>query len=184
MAKYKSGTARKNADTRNLILLISSLVLLVALVIVFVVLYNKYWKRSSKSLSDEAYATYVLSDYAKLLDQEKTDGGNYMIYVYSSESDHDHNLQAVLNYLDKQLKDDNIMTLYLLDFAKFDSTSDTTETANADSVEAELGFAISAEGTLIYVSDNAITSKATQVKTDSKKVQAVLKQIQNGGSWE
>ena len=184
MANYKSGTVRKNSDTKNLIILISSLVLLVAAVIVFVILYNKYWKKTGKSLSDSTYSAYVLSDYIKLLDQEKSSGGNYMIYVYNSESSEDVNLQAVLKYLDKQLKDESVMTLYLLDYSKFDSTSDSTETANADSVEAELGFAISSVGTLIYVSDNAITSKATQVKTDSKKVQAVLKQIQNGGAWE
>lgn len=184
MAKYKSGTVRKNSDTKNLIILLSSLVVLVAAVIVFVILYNKYWKKAGKTLSDSAYASYVLSDYSKLLDQEKKDTGTYMIYVYNSESSEDVNLQAVLKYLDKQIKDDNIMTLYLLDYSKFDSTSDSTETANADSVAAELGFSISAAGTLIYVSDNAITSKATQVKTESKKVQAVLKQIQNGGAWE
>ena len=80
MAKYAQGYARKNSDTKNLIILFSGIVVLIAAAIVLAVLYNKYWKKSAKSFADAAYAEYFISDYTKLLDQDKTTGGNYMIY--------------------------------------------------------------------------------------------------------
>lgn len=184
MANYNSGHARKNSDTRNLVILITSLVLLVALVITFVILQNKFWKKADKTISDSTYSAYVLSDYGKLLDQEKKDGGTYLIYVCTTDtSTTDNNLTIVLKYLDAQIEDSSLVTLYLLDYSKFDSTSDETETANAQKVEAELGFSVNV-GYLIYVDDNEIVNKSTQVKTEAKVVQSTLKAMLNKKAWE
>ena len=76
MAKYAQGYARKNSDTKNLIILFSGIIALIAISVVLVVLYNKFWKKADKTFADEAYSQYVLSDYSKLLDQEKSNGGN------------------------------------------------------------------------------------------------------------
>lgn len=184
MAKYAQGYARKNSDTKNLIILFSGIVALIAISIVFVVLYNKFWKKSDKTFADAAYSEYVLSDYSKLLDQDKANGGNYMIYVCTTDSaTSDSNAQAVMKYLDNYKAGKCSVKLYLIDYSKFDSTSDTTETANATAVETELGFTVSL-GYLLYVEDNQILNKSTQVKSEPKTVKATLTNIQKGGAWE
>ena len=184
MAKYSEGYQRQVSDKKKLIILISAIVALVALVIVGVVVYNKV-KKPAKSITDEAYSEYFLNDLTKICKQEKSNGGNYIIYVCSTDSSvSDNNLSYVLAYLEKQVKGEVEMKLYLLDFSKFDSTSDETEQTNAGTVEAQLGFTPSAVGTLIYVEDNAVVNKSTQVLTKQADVQKALKNIQKTGRWE
>ena len=183
MAKYAQGYARKNSDTKNLIILFSGIIALIAISVVLVVLYNKFWKKADKTFADEAYSQYVLSDYTKLLDQEKSNGGNYMIYVCSTdESASDKNAATVMKYLDDYTAGKCTMKLYLIDYAKFDSTSDTTETTNASSVEEELGFTVNL-GYLLYVSDNQILNKSTQVKTEPASVKTALTNAKKNGTW-
>ena len=185
MAKYSEGYQRQVSDKKKLIILISSIVALVALVILGVFLFNKFAKKSTKSLSDKAYQEYFLTDYTKLLKQEKSNGGNYIIYVCSTDSSaEDHNLSYVLAYLDKQVKGETEMKLFLLDYSKFDADSDDTEKSNATKVEASLGFKPSGIGNLIYVNDNDIVNKSTQVLTKEADVQKALKNIQKTGRWE
>ena len=76
------------------------------------------------------------------------------------------------------------MKLYLLDYSKFDSDSDDTEKSNATKVEESLGFKPSGIGNLIYVNDNDIVNKSTQVLTKEADVQKALKNIQKTGRWE
>lgn len=184
MAKYSEGYQRQVSDKKKLIILISAIVALVALAIVGVVVYNKV-KKPAKSITDEAYSEYFITDYTKVCKQERSNGGNYIIYVCSTDSSaDDHNLSYVLAYLDKQVKGETEMKLYLLDYSKFDSDSDETETANATKVETALGFKPSGVGNLIYVNDNAVVNKSTQVLTKEADVQKALKNIQKTGRWE
>ena len=186
MAKYSEGYQRQVSDKKKLIILISAIVALVALVIVGVVVYNKV-KKPAKSITDEAYSEYFLNDLTKICKQERGEGknGTYIIYVCSTDSSvTDNNLSYVLAYLEKQVKGEVEMKLYLLDFSKFDSTSDETEQTNAGTVEAQLGFTPSAVGTLIYVENNAVVNKSTQVLTKQADVQKALKNIQKTGRWE
>lgn len=184
MAKYAQGYARKNSDTKNLIILFSGIVALIAAAIVLAVLYNKYWKKSAKSFADAAYAEYFISDYTKLLDQDKTTGGNYMIYVCSTEdSSSDKNASNVMKYLEDYKAGKCSLKLYLIDYSKFDSTSDTTETSNASQVETELGFTVSL-GYLLYVDDNQMLNKSTQVKTEASSVKTALTNAKKNGAWE
>lgn len=183
MAKYAQGYARKNSDTKNLIILFSGIVALIAAAIVLAVLYNKYWKKSAKSFADAAYAEYFISDYTKLLDQDKTAGGNYMIYVCSTEDSSDKNASNVMKYLEDYKAGKCSLKLYLIDYSKFDSTSDTTETSNASAVETELGFTVSL-GYLLYVDDNQMLNKSTQVKTEASSVKTALTNAKKNGAWE
>lgn len=183
MAKYAQGYARKNSDTKNLIILFSGIVALIAISVVLVVLYNKFWKKADKTFADEAYSQYVLSDYSKLLDQEKSNGGNYMIYVCTTEEGtSDKNAAQVMKYLDDYSAGKCSVKLYLIDYSKFDSTSDSTETANASAVEAELGFTVNL-GYLLYVNDNEILNKSTQVKTEPASVKSALTNAKKNGTW-
>ena len=75
------------------------------------------------------------------------------------------------------------MKLYLIDYSKFDSTSDQTETSNASAVETELGFTVSL-GYLLYVNDNQILNKSTQVKTEAASVKTALTNAKKNGTWE
>jgi hypothetical protein len=185
---------RMKKETRNLIILGASIVAIVALSIMLVFFYNKYWKKAEASLSDAKYADYVISDYSKLLSQEKkTNGGNYAIYCYSSSATGDANLNAVMSYIDLVIENreeiengettDYQIALYVIDYDKFDSTSDETETANAPKIEEVLGYKISGIGTLIYISDNKLLNTSKQVITSSSNVKQALKTLKKENKW-
>ena len=184
---------RMKKESRNLIILGVAIVALVALAIVMVFLYNKYWKKDAQSLSDEKYSSYVISDYSTLLDQEiDTTDGDYLIYVYSSEAS-DTNLSAVMKYIDKVIKNredikngkssDYQLALFVIDYAKFDSTSDETEQANAEAIKAELGYTNSAAGTLIFIKDNKLSNTSKQIITSAAKVKQAFKTLTKENKW-
>lgn len=183
MAKYAQGYARKNSDTKNLIIMISVIVAVILIAIMFVIFYNKFWKTVSPSLSDDDYSSYYLSSYTALLDQDKKNGGNYMLYVCTTDSSTtDSNEQAVIKYIKEYEAGTATMKIYLIDYSKFDSTSDSTETSNASSIKTELGFAPQL-GYLIYVYDNRIINKATELLTSSDNVKNALVSVAKNGTW-
>ena len=156
--------------------------------------YNKYWKKAEASLSDAKYSEYVISDYSKLLSQEKkTTGGNYVIYCYSSSVTSDTNLNTVMKYIDLVIQNredveagkttEYQIALYVIDYDKFDSTSDETETANASKIEEVLGYKVSGVGTLIYISDNKLVNTSKQVITSSSNVKQALKTLKKENKW-
>ncbi len=185
---------RMKKETRNLIILGASIIALVALSIMLVFFYNKYWKKAEASLSDQKYAEYVISDYTKLLSQEKkTTGGNYVIYCYSSTATGDANLNSIISYMDLVIEnresiengatEDYQIALYVIDYDKFDSTSDETETQNASTIESVLGYKIQGIGTLIYISDNKLVNTSKQVITSSSNVKQALKTLKKENKW-
>lgn len=185
---------RMKKETRNLIILGASIIALVALSIMLVFFYNKYWKKAEASLSDAKYSEYVISDYSKLLSQEKkTTGGNYVIYCYSSSVTSDTNLNTVMKYIDLVIQNredveagkttEYQIALYVIDYDKFDSTSDETETANASKIEEVLGYKVSGVGTLIYISDNKLVNTSKQVITSSSNVKQALKTLKKENKW-
>lgn len=179
MAKYAQGYARKNSDTKNLIIMASMIVFLILISLTFVILYNKFWKKAADTYASEEYASYYLSNYSELLNQDEV---NYLIYVCSSSSEEgdDSNMTAVLNYIDEYIAGDVSIKLYLLDYDKFDSTSDKDETANADGIKAELGISVS-EGYLIAVQNNKLVNTAKQVITKTATVIEKLELLEDGG---
>ena len=181
MAKYAQGYARKNSDTKNLIIMASVIIFVILISLTFVILYNKFWKKAADTYASEEYADYYLSDYSKLLNQDEVD---YMIYVCSSSSKEgdDANMTAVLNYIDEYIAGDISIKLYLLDYDKFDSTSDSDETTNANNIKAELGLSVS-EGYLIAVQNNKLVNTAKQVITKSATVIEKLELLEDGGEW-
>jgi len=183
MAKYAQGYTRKNSDSKNLIIMASIIVGVVVLAITFVILYNKLWKKTDAKLSDSAYTSYYLSDYSALLDQDKKEDGNYLIYVTSTDTNTTDPCSAeVVAYIAAYEKGTSKMKIYLLDYSAFDSTSDTTETGYATKVKTELGFSVSV-GYLIYVQDNEIINKSKQLLTDSDKVKSALSSIEKDSAW-
>jgi len=182
MAKYAQGYARKNSDSKNLIILISTIVLVVAIAIVFAILYNKFWKKDTKTFESTEYSAYFLTDYDKLLDQKEK---NYIIYICSSSSTSDTNMEVILGYLDDYMdetKDINVK-LYLVDYDKFDSSSDSTESENATKVTAELGFTVSQSGYLIAVQNNEIINQSTQVLKETANIKKAIETLDKNEVW-
>lgn len=183
MAKYQQGYQRKNSDSKNLIILISSIVGLVLLAVAAILVYNLVpgLKKAPKNFSNEKYAQYFISDYDKVLTPHK-ERKDFIIYVCSKSSTTDKNMLKVLSYIDEFEKDGTLVKLYLLDYDKFDSTQDETEKKNKEKVDAHLGFACQA-GTLIAVSDNQLLNKSKQVVTDASKISEALKTLTNKQAW-
>ena len=182
MAKYAQGYARKNSDTKNLIILISSIVLVVAAVIVGVILFNKFKKDKTVSFSDAKYESAFITDYDKLLDQDKREDneGCYILYLCSKSSTTPSKIdEAVMKYLNEGK---GSIKLYLVNYDDFDTTSDQTESATHEKVEAALGFEPTL-GCLIYVDDNEIKNQSKQVITDSEKAQEKLNYVLKEGKW-
>lgn len=181
MAKYAQGYARKNSDTKNLIILFSSIIAVIVITIVLVVCYNKFWKKEAPTYASEQYSAYYLSSYSSLLDQTE---GDYLIYVCSKTSTTDENQSAVLSYLDSYIAGNTTVKLYLIDYDAFDSTSDTTESSYATTIRTELGLdATPTTGYLFAVQSNKLTNQAKQVLTEAKNVQEKLELLEKNGEW-
>jgi len=180
MAKYAQGYERKNSDSKNLIIMGSIIVAVIALAIGFVILYNNVFKKESITFATAQYEDCYLTDYTKLLLQKaeyenegETVVGHYYIYVCSKTGTSDTNMNTVLNYIDKTKDDEQSMKLFLLDYDQFDSTSDETESGNATSIENTLGLEVQSTW-LIEVIDGEITNISTQVIKNSDTIKSKL----------
>jgi len=179
MAKYAQGYERKNSDTKNLIILFSSIVGVVVLAIVAVLIYNAVSKDNTLSYSsvDSEYTINVdgweeKDYYEQNLFNPSVNGdavllkwknkNSYYIYFYS-DSDDQSTIKAVLDYHNAMKNDSNLLPIYLLNGS---SISDDLKTSLGYSDDDTLssGYLIKIIGK--KVQDNPTTTNAKQAIID------------------
>ena len=171
MAKYARGFERKNSDTKNLIWLVAIIVIVIALGIGAIVIYN-HVKKEDVTLA--SYSEYQITDYSKTLTMAD---GDYLIYIYD-----EHNSTAsdsqVLKYM-KALDSGKVSTkMYLVNYDNVESSSsDTTITANAQKFKEAIKYDDYQVGHLVVVLDNKVTNVSTQIYTKSDSIVNGLKDL-------
>ncbi len=194
MAKYAQGYGRRNSDNKNLIILISSIVGVIALAIVAVILYNAFGGGSkAKTLKD--YTDYEITDYSQVLDQEE---GNYVVYVYDSSQTSTADSVAI-TYLEKYDKGNVNVKLYVIDYHMWNldayqssdsnySTIEKNHTAIDNEFESVNGYEPEV-GNLFAVLNNNILDKSTQIVTSQvtqgsrTSVADLLKKLYKNENW-
>jgi len=128
MAKYAQGYERKNTDTKNLIILFSTIVGIVVLAIVGVVIYNAVKKEDTLLTYDSVKEEYVIDVanmdslfYKSSITQDQLDSklltkvnAPYLIFFYC-DSDSQDTIKVVLDYYDVLEKDSSLLPLYLIE---------------------------------------------------------------------
>ena len=177
MAKYARGYERKNSDTKNLIWLVAIIVVVIALGIGAVVIYN-HVKKDAVTL--ESYGQYHITDFSKTLTMSEDD---YLIYIYDEHSATKSDSQ-VLKYM-KALEEKKVTTqLYLVNYDDVSSSSsDSTITANATAFKNAIKYDSYQVGDLMVVKVDKDFNPASQIYTNqnsSDKIISGLKALLKG----